>query len=261
MASKTLEDIYPGERSSKETARLRTQHNLVKGTFGGLILCPVDLSRPGVRILDSGTADGYFLYDLRSQLAHPDSAELIGTDIAGYPDTVRLPDNIKLYRQNILEDWPKEWEGTFDFVHQRACMTNAPTYEQGVKVMERLIKLLKPGGWIQIVDGSMPGEPIEENDAPMLKIFKTIGAFLKGAGMDISDTKNIFEMLEAAGGLKAMGRRDVVAILGNGAPSKELENIGYEEITGLVVSVRDIKTSSLPIPQAQSRMESSECVC
>ena len=99
------------------------------------------------------------------------TGELIGTDIGEFPDTVGLPDHIRLYKQNILEDWPEEWEQTFDFVHQRSCIANAPTYEEGVKVMERLIRLLKSGSWIQIVEGTMPTEPIEEGDPPSLKIF------------------------------------------------------------------------------------------
>lgn len=235
LSSKAV-DNYPGQRTSKETERLRRQHNLVKGSFGSLILCPVDLSWPNLRVLDSATADGYFLLDLRSQLAHPESAELIGTDIGQYPDTIGFPENIMLYKQNILEDWPEEWEGTFDFVHQRACMTNAPTYEEGIKVVQRLIKLVKPGGWIQIVDGAMPAQLIEESDTPSMKLFKAIGAFLQGIGMNISAGKQIFNMLQEAGGLKALGRNDVIAMLGKGARTKELETKGYEEITGLVVS-------------------------
>jgi SAM-dependent methyltransferase len=236
MSSKPLEVKYPGARTSKETERLRRQHNLVKGSFGGLILCPADLSKPDLRVLDSGTADGYFLYDLRSELMHSSSAELIGTDIAEYPDIIGLPKNIKLYKQSILEDWPKEWEGTFDFVHQRACMSNAPTYEEGVKVLERLIKLVKPGGWIQIVDGAMPIGTIEETDMPSMRIFKTIGNFLKVVGMNPTAGKDAFDMLTRAGGLKAVDRKEVAAKLGRGAPSKELEATGYEEITGLLVS-------------------------
>lgn len=237
MSSKPLEGNCPDLRRSKEIDRLHNQHKLVKSAFGGLILCPVDLSSPNVRILDSATADGYFLYDLRSQLVHPNAAELIGTDIADYPDMLGLPKNITLYKQNIFEDWPEDWEGTFDFVHQRACMANAPTFDGGVKVMERLIKLLKPGGWIQIVDGAMPTDAIAESDAASLKIFKTIGAFLQGIRLNPKPGKQIFEMLGKGGVLEAIGRRNIAAKLGKGALSKDLENTGYKELEGLVEAV------------------------
>ena len=103
--------------------------------------------------------------------------------------------------------------------------------------MERLIKLVKPGGWIQIVDAELPTSPIEENDMPSMKIFKTIGAFLKGAGFNPTAGKQAFEMLEKAGGLKSMGRKDLPGKLGKGAPNAELEAIGYEELTGVVEAI------------------------
>jgi hypothetical protein len=45
--------------------------------------------------------------------------------------------------------------------------------------MERLIKLVKPGGWVQIVDGAMPTDPTNECDSLSMKVFKTIGPFKK----------------------------------------------------------------------------------
>lgn len=42
-----------------ETTRLRLQHDVIKDAMGGqLVLAPADLSRSGLRILDSATADG-----------------------------------------------------------------------------------------------------------------------------------------------------------------------------------------------------------
>lgn len=42
-----------------ETERLRMQHDVVKDAMGGrLVLAPIDLTMPGLRILDSATADG-----------------------------------------------------------------------------------------------------------------------------------------------------------------------------------------------------------
>jgi gliotoxin biosynthesis N-methyltransferase len=87
-------------------------------------------------------------------------------------------------------------------------MTNAPAYEEGVKVMERFIRLVKPGGWIQIVDGAVPTEPIEENDTPNMKIFKTSGQFLQHYGLNPMAGKQGFEMMEKAGDLKAVGKKD-----------------------------------------------------
>lgn len=50
---------YLLQESLSEPARLRMQHEVIKDAMGGrLILAPVDMSRPGLRILDSATTDG-----------------------------------------------------------------------------------------------------------------------------------------------------------------------------------------------------------
>lgn len=42
----------------QEIHRLAIQHEVMKSAFPSLILAPIDLSRPGLKILDSATADG-----------------------------------------------------------------------------------------------------------------------------------------------------------------------------------------------------------
>jgi len=50
---------YILEASPTETQRLRMQHDVIKEALDGhLITAPIDLSLPGLRILDSATADG-----------------------------------------------------------------------------------------------------------------------------------------------------------------------------------------------------------
>ncbi|KAK5374877.1 hypothetical protein LTR20_001168 [Exophiala xenobiotica] len=116
---------YPGPRDLSETKRLKAQSDLVTAAFGGLVLCPVDLTASDLRVLDSGTADGLFLRQLRSMLAYPDSATLIGTDIAPLEQNVDKPDYIEWHKQDINADWPEVWQGTFDFVHQRVVSNTA----------------------------------------------------------------------------------------------------------------------------------------
>jgi hypothetical protein len=43
---------------AKELKRLTDNHEVLKDAMGGLILAPMDLSMPGLRILDCATADG-----------------------------------------------------------------------------------------------------------------------------------------------------------------------------------------------------------
>ena len=52
------EEKYFMEGNADELQRLTCQHEVIKAHVGKLILAPLDLSKPGLRILDSATADG-----------------------------------------------------------------------------------------------------------------------------------------------------------------------------------------------------------
>jgi hypothetical protein len=46
------------EETKEEVNRLQLQHELIEAFCNGLGKAPIDLTRPGQRILDSATADG-----------------------------------------------------------------------------------------------------------------------------------------------------------------------------------------------------------
>ncbi|RYP21126.1 hypothetical protein DL765_002415 [Monosporascus sp. GIB2] len=226
---------YPDRRHADESRRLEIQARLALDALGGkLLLCPLDLSRPGLRILDSATANGHFLYSLRSELADPESAELIGTDILPF-DTIGLPPNITLSKQDIHAEWPSDWAGTFDLVHQRTALTVTGTRERAVDAVRRLILLAKPGGWVQLVDGWMPSDEIQQNDPPATKLMKVMQFCLKKMGFDATIGKEAGEILADAGQglLQNLDSFTVVSPCGKGAATKELEEMGYEQFQGL----------------------------
>ncbi|KAL6901131.1 hypothetical protein GGI43DRAFT_433868 [Trichoderma evansii] len=228
------EPRYPDVRHAAEARRLQMQGALIADALGGLILCPIDMSRTNLRILDSATADGHFLTLVRGQLDHPESAELIGTDIAAYPP-LDLPDNITLEIQDILKPWPEKWEGHFDFVHQRTALAVTGGKERAVEAVRRLIGLTKPGGWIQVVDGALMIGEIAEGDKAIVKLFKLLGQVLVRVGMSIRLGVLTAEILKEAGEglLHNLGERQGVSALGKGAASEELEEMGYAELTGI----------------------------
>ena len=63
MAQKSGRKEYMHDND--EIERLSEQHGVIEDAMGGLLLAPLDLSRAGMRILDSGTADGMSLKLLR----------------------------------------------------------------------------------------------------------------------------------------------------------------------------------------------------
>lgn len=251
------EPQYPDVRHAAEARRLRMQGALIADALGDLILCPLDTSRTDLRILDSATADGHFLTLVRERLAHPESAELIGTDIAAFPP-LDLPDNITLERQDILKPWPEKWEGHFDFVHQRTALAVTGGKERAVEVVRRLIGLTKPGGWIQVVDGALMTGEIAEGDKAVVKLFKLLSQLLIRIGMSITLGVLTADILKEAGEglLRNIGERQGVSALGKGAASEELEEMGYAELTGihhgLVLILKGLPEEERPVTLEQA---------
>ncbi|KAK1460035.1 hypothetical protein CMEL01_03034 [Colletotrichum melonis] len=147
----------------EEISRLTDNHRVYTDAAGGkLSFIPIDWKKPGLRVLDSATADGIWLQDLRKQ-AGPAAEQqtFIGTDLveALFPNP--RPDGIEFYKQSITEAWPVEWHESFDVVHQRQVLGFCGNFalEQAVA---NLCALAKPGGWVELVeldcDQSLLGE-------------------------------------------------------------------------------------------------------
>ena len=58
MAPTVGKEEYIMAADPGELDRLTNQHQLIKDHMGKLVLAPLDLSKPALRILDSATADG-----------------------------------------------------------------------------------------------------------------------------------------------------------------------------------------------------------
>ena len=135
-----------------EHERLVRQHNLIKNAISGqLILAPVPVHKPGLRILDSGTSSGHWLVDVAPTLIQP--AALIGADIRPlqYIDPGVLPSSFGLIEHDIMDPWPADFRNTFDLVHQRLVLSNINEAD-GVKALGLLWDCVKPGGYLQLVE-------------------------------------------------------------------------------------------------------------
>lgn len=221
-----LVDNYPGQRTLTETARLHAQHDLVVEAFGGLVLCALDTTQPNLRILDIGTADGWFLHSVRSKLAHPESVTLIGTDVAPYPDTVE-----QVIVHNFKTPFPEDWKESFDLVQLRAVLANVPG-DAAVDLVHRALQLVKPGGYIQLVDGYMPHGEVLASDSPSNQLFKKLEAFLTSHGLDSTAGKRVASILETAGGgsITDMGSKEASPRIGKGS---KLEETSWDWIRGI----------------------------
>lgn len=75
--------------------------------------------------------------------------EYVVTDIHEpyFPET--YPSDMSFIKQDMNLDFPSDWTNTFDLVHSRMCLGAAQ--DKPMKdVFLRLIRILKPGGWLQM---------------------------------------------------------------------------------------------------------------
>ncbi|KAI4858862.1 hypothetical protein F4820DRAFT_196154 [Hypoxylon rubiginosum] len=189
----TYEHAYPLD-NEKEISRLRNQHDVIKVAMGGLVLAPVDLSKSPLRILDSGTADGTWIRDLAATCA-PVRHEFYGTDInpADFPTD---PPAGTIYKaHDVNKPWPEDWNSRFDLVHQRFVLVAGGPKQK--EVLESLGELVKPGGWIQLIEAT---NVIPETCGPVMHSFvKVMNGVFKVMGADLKLTERIPEWLEGAG--------------------------------------------------------------
>ncbi|GKZ29531.1 hypothetical protein AbraIFM66950_005368 [Aspergillus brasiliensis] len=106
------------------------------------------LQTPNLRIADVATGTAIWLIDVANEL--PGATTLDGLDVTldMAPPAEWLPPNITLRQWNIYEDLPEELEGKFDLVHLRLLL---PVIQNGdpSSVIQKIVRMLKPGGWIQ----------------------------------------------------------------------------------------------------------------
>ncbi|KAI9767720.1 MAG: hypothetical protein M1839_004355 [Geoglossum umbratile] len=197
MTIKSAAERYSLPHDSAEVTRLRHQHEWFKSVVGQLVLAPLDKTRPNMKILDSGTADGYWLLDLSSSL--PSSSTYVGTDIAPHLFPSDYGDAFAFKCQSIAEPWPLEWSDSFDLVHQRLVL---PTVSPEVarEAVRNLVNMVKPGGYIQLVepDVSAIGKGIADETPAQHKYAEINNQVFSMTGGNINPGPHLREWLEAS---------------------------------------------------------------
>lgn len=231
--------------STGELHHAQAQHELCKEAFDSLTLGAIDLKQPGLRILDVGTGDGYWLHEIRAQMKEPESADLVGTDTTIIPSEQRpfeVPYNMRFLCQHPLEEWPRDLQGYFDLVHIRAALaTMAGSFDAAVDVVARLLHLVKPGGTVLLIDRNFEPGAIAPADSANQKLFKMLGNMFSSHGIDGTLGGELAVILDSASrkaGIQVsdVGNRKRPSRIGKGARDG-MEDVGYVYLDQLLGSV------------------------
>lgn len=137
-----------------------------------------------------------WLQDLRDHIptSSRNTDTFIGTDITSkyFPST--NPEGITLLEQSITRPWPREWTASFDLVHQRMALPAAGT-QVVEKTLEAFYDLIKPGGWIQLVE---PDHSISKGPA-MADFYRLLGDTFTFMGTSTAYGPRLMELLGRLG--------------------------------------------------------------
>lgn len=170
---KGTEGIYLLPHHPNELERVKLCHGLMMSDTGNvLIKSPLPAAGSTIRVLDSGCADGTWLHDL-SKLLPAYNWNLHGVDIHEdiFPSPERAFVPLDLRKHDINTEFPAtwNWQNSFDIVHQRLLIWGIKT-ENWPAAIQRLLRLVKPGGWIELVEVVWVDNniPIDANAQPEL---------------------------------------------------------------------------------------------
>ncbi|CAG8503751.1 1547_t:CDS:2 [Paraglomus brasilianum] len=143
---KSLKYYLPSDQ--KEVERTYDRHFIDKTMWGGNYSAPVsDNLSLGASVLDIGCGAGAWIMNMA--LDYPVSI-FVGIDIAPlFPES--HPANVAFLKCNIMDGLPFP-DNTFDFVRQAFVIICINWRSWKEKVVKELIRVTKPGGYIEIMD-------------------------------------------------------------------------------------------------------------
>ncbi len=173
-----------------EGHRLDFQHHLLRAVLGATYVAP--LPKEVTHILDVATGTGRWAIEMAN--AFP-TAWVVGLDLEAPPPPVtRLPPNYQFVEGNLFAGLPFP-DHTFDFVHQRFLVLALPA-KQWPFVIGELVRVTRPGGWVELVEG---GGGFHQTGPAMQQLLSWWDRASRHHGMDLSLMTCLGPLLQQAG--------------------------------------------------------------
>ncbi|PBK66264.1 hypothetical protein ARMSODRAFT_355276 [Armillaria solidipes] len=183
--------LLPSDALEKQ--RLESQHSFLKRTLcdGKSVMAPISLG-PGDKVLDSGTGSGAWVLSLAKEV--PLSVSFAAIDIQSKIFPKLFPTNVFFHHHSVT-DLPGEWANSYSLINQRVLYA-ALTESQWDSALVETHRVLAPGGWVQLIEGS----EIPPRTGPYSeRIGKILAKLYAHKGLVIDVAKRLPDMLTREG--------------------------------------------------------------
>ncbi|XDG01416.1 hypothetical protein ABKA04_001031 [Annulohypoxylon sp. FPYF3050] len=167
----SIKPDYVFTRDFFDNTRVNLQHYLFVELFGYLLHPKIPTQKSNLRVADVGTGTCIWIRDLVSKL--PSTTQFDGLDISFDASPSKwLPPNVALHLLNLKDPVPDEFIDVYDIVHIRN-FSFVLMDEEIPLVLDHLIQMLKPGGYLQWDEPDVASFRVEktnpENNASALE--------------------------------------------------------------------------------------------
>lgn len=217
----------------KEINRLDFQHYMLRYTLRGNFAAPIQQPRS---ILDVGSGTGRWAHEMAALF--PD-ANVVGTDIAAPSQEIVeqngvRSENYAFVSGNILERLPFG-DGAFDYTHMRLLLFAIPE-ARWPDVTRELVRVTKPGGWIEMVETG----PQQNGGPAMDQIVSWVTQASLRRGINPLVGPRIGEYLTAGGAGNVVSRNVALPV---GAYGGRVGRLAETDVLGVLAGVKGLVAS------------------
>lgn len=197
------------------------------------------------------TLPGIWIRDAR-RVAGNAANVWVGTDIEDSYFPENPPSDTSYYHQSMTESWPTDWQGTFDLVHSRMALPGIGLHPLA-DVIESLVALVKPGGWIQLVEMNWDGW----EGGPALGLFhkamkQLVAMVTNGQGVDMRP--RVTAVLKDVGLTNL--RHQIISVPLGAKAKEEVQKLSLQSMFATASFARDTLKKLPPIDVAGDVLDS-----
>ncbi|CAG8607726.1 17928_t:CDS:2 [Dentiscutata erythropus] len=174
-SKKNNDSAFSRSMDENEIDSYQVIHNVFRSIWNGNYMSPITpiLLSGDAKVLDIGCGPGTWACDMSSDYRN---STFIGVEtVPMFPN--QKPTNVEFkLHEDFTSRFPFE-DNSFDFIHLRFCWYSFTFDQWRTTAIKELVRLLKPGGWLEFVDISLDGEHLgpvttdfitDRNSAPNL---------------------------------------------------------------------------------------------